>query len=396
MAQPPPPPPPHPSSASSSSSLSNLIRLTPLQIADLPGHADLPPPPDSSNGRSSERPALGAFLTALLDDGAAFLEPSTFSSRFKHLSKKKSAPSAAPVEVLSHSIPASAIKRVQWSSSSGGPGGDSTPTGVDAGSGAGDGIANTSPRQISRVSRSPPPSSTLDAEYWIARRSVHRDISSKDATQPGHASWDEFVYGLRDNHSKHEADFTPTLYDAHRVADWTDMLHQAQVQETLMAKGYTACSLGVFEMCHAIPPPLSPRCFAVVVATANLDEDSFIAVTVPVDLTSTSGNGPLSTALYSTGRNVHEGATPQQRKRVVAGVYAAVETVRRRRRRDKAERETEAEIEWVMATTSDAKGSLPLWVQKLSVPGAVAKDVGYFLKWIRGVDDGEINKQPRQ
>ena len=36
-----------------------------------------------------------------------------------------------------------------------------------------------------------------------------------------------------------------------------------------------------------------------------------------------------------------------------------------------------------MATASDAKGWLPMWVQKLGVPGAVVKDVGLFIRWIR-------------
>ena len=40
------------------------------------------------------------------------------------------------------------------------------------------------------------------------------------------------------------------------------------------------------------------------------------------------------------------------------------------------------EIEWVMATASDAKGWLPMWLQKTSVPGAVVKDVGFFVDWV--------------
>ncbi len=40
-------------------------------------------------------------------------------------------------------------------------------------------------------------------------------------------------------------------------------------------------------------------------------------------------------------------------------------------------------VEWVMATASDAKGWLPMWVQKLGVPGAVVKDVGLFIRWVR-------------
>ncbi len=40
------------------------------------------------------------------------------------------------------------------------------------------------------------------------------------------------------------------------------------------------------------------------------------------------------------------------------------------------------DVEWIMATASDAKGNLPLAVQKLGVPGAIVNDVGFFMKWI--------------
>jgi hypothetical protein len=40
------------------------------------------------------------------------------------------------------------------------------------------------------------------------------------------------------------------------------------------------------------------------------------------------------------------------------------------------------EIEWIMATASDAKGVLPQWMQNMAVPGQVAHDVDLFLKWI--------------
>ena len=41
-----------------------------------------------------------------------------------------------------------------------------------------------------------------------------------------------------------------------------------------------------------------------------------------------------------------------------------------------------------MTTASDAKGWLPMWVQKLGVPGAVVKDVGLFMKWVVGLRRG--------
>lgn len=53
-------------------------------------------------------------------------------------------------------------------------------------------------------------------------------------------------------------------------------------------------------------------------------------------------------------------------------------------------------IEWTMATASDAKGWLPMWVQKLGIPGAIVKDVGLFIGWIAkqrsGV--GEVDDNP--
>ena len=33
-----------------------------------------------------------------------------------------------------------------------------------------------------------------------------------------------------------------------------------------------------------------------------------------------------------------------------------------------------------MAVASDASGALPMWAQKMGLPGAIAKDVGLFLK----------------
>ena len=40
-----------------------------------------------------------------------------------------------------------------------------------------------------------------------------------------------------------------------------------------------------------------------------------------------------------------------------------------------------ADIEWIMATASDAKGNLPMAAQKLGIPGAIVNDVGLFMEW---------------
>lgn len=316
---------------------SNLVRLAPLQVGDLPAHPVLPLSKDP-------RPEVAVFLRSLLDDGCAFLSPSAFARNFSHHSTKSVPASVAPVEVLTYSVPSLEIAQISWSE--------------------GQAVSRSKPR-------------AAGVENWIARKSVHQDISSKSAEKPGHASWREFVFGLRDEHSVHESKFTPSLYDTKHILDWNDEI------KTMSARGdigtYKEPTMAIYEICHIIPGPLSPRCFPVLVATASVDDNSFVVVTVPVNL----GSG-VEEAYYTADRNVKDGATSQQRKQVVAGVYAAVELVSRNPERN--------EIEWIMATASDAKGNLPAWIQKFGVPGQIVKDVGYFLKWIRAVDEEELSK----
>jgi Protein of unknown function (DUF3074) len=138
-------------------------------------------------------------------------------------------------------------------------------------------------------------------------------------------------------------------------------------------------------MCHALPGPLSPRCFPVLVITASTTPTSFLAVTVPVNLSSP----PLDAAYYSTGRNTTDSsASEQQKKKPVLGIYAAVETVKIMNASEHSHPDgtADGQIEWIMATASDTKGNLPMFLQKPNLPGAVAKDVGLFMKWIRTVD----------
>lgn len=42
------------------------------------------------------------------------------------------------------------------------------------------------------------------------------------------------------------------------------------------------------------------------------------------------------------------------------------------------------QIDWLMTTASDAGGNLPMWAQKLALPGAICNDVGLFMKWTNG------------
>ena len=331
------------SKPASPNDLGNLVRLTPLRLHELPTHPSIP----DTKG-DTQRPDLLTFLVAILDEGAHFLAPSSISSTFQSVSTKQTPPSTAPTEVLKRSIPLPIFSTLNWSNPP---------------------IPRTKP-------------TSLEAEHWFMRRSIHANISSK--TTKGSANWDEFVYGLRDEHSRHEFDFTPTLYDAHHILDWNDAVHALEAGGKLGGK-YSSITMSVYEMCHAIPPPLQPRCFPVLVLTASTSPTAFLAVTIPLDLTT------LPSAFYSSGRNSKEGSDQQQRKTPVMGAYAAVETVRIVPEGQGEKRA--GEIEWTMATASNARGNLPMWVQKMSMPGAVPKDVQYFMEWICGVPESEIAAQ---
>lgn len=232
-----------------------------------------------------KHPDLLAFVQAVLDQGRTFISKPQFDETFTAVSTKSSPPSIAPVDVLKREIPSK-------------------------------------------------------GEAWFARRSIH-----ENKKEEGTADWEEMVFALRDDHSFHERDFTPTLWDARKICDWDSELSD----QSSKIVGFDTLTAGVFEMCHEIPAPLGPRCFPVLVVTGDVTsrDNCFVAVTVPVDLAG------IKTSFYSSGRNVEEGSTKLERKKAVIGSYAAAEKVTL----------DGDKIEWVMATASDAKGNLPMFAQ---------------------------------
>jgi len=151
-------------------------------------------------------------------------------------------------------------------------------------------------------------------------------------------------------------------------------------------------------MAHSLPFPLKPRVFPTLIITASLPcranggihpapcfdshhPTALLVVQIPINI----ADFPL--ALYSSGRNVQDGSTSQKRKKVVLGTYTSIE---------KCTFMPDLNIQWVMATASDAKGWLPMWMQKLGVPGAVAKDVGLFVNWVKGTRRSSADYPPSQ
>jgi hypothetical protein len=51
---------------------------------------------------------------------------------------------------------------------------------------------------------------------------------------------------------------------------------------------------------------------------------------------------------------------------------------------------TNGDVEWMMGTASNAKGVLPQFIQNMAVPGAIAKDVDFFMSWIPSQRSGKI------
>jgi len=185
---------------------------------------------------------------------------------------------------------------------------------------------------------------------------------------------------LRVAHSLHEALYTPDVFDARGVLDWGQQIEEmGRGEEGVGAgdggvwEGWREVSAGIWEMGHEMPAVLDNRVFPVLVVSGLRDATeregaSFVVVQIPVDV------GGVEEAVYSNGRHKMVGDSEVKKKPVVLGQYVSVEHCR-------VENE-EREVVWQMATASDAKGSLPMPLQKMGVPGAVVKDVGLFMDWI--------------
>ncbi|KAI5203561.1 hypothetical protein AUEXF2481DRAFT_1603 [Aureobasidium subglaciale EXF-2481] len=288
-------------------SYGQLVRLRALTPTQLPTHPDL-----AALQGTATSPDLETFITRILDEASTFITeyvPQKFAIKER---SKTSPPAKATVQLLAHEIPASKL----------GPGSHD--------------------------------------EAWFARTSLH-----ENKKEQGTANWDEFEAGLLDDHSLHESQYTPDVFDAHKVLSWDSKLAEKQAK----VGNWEKVGMSIFEMCHHIPPPLDNRTFPVLVVTARSigpDHPSFLVVQIPVDITK------LDKAVYSTHKNKQEGDTAEKRKPVTLGQYVSIE---------RCAMVENFNVKWQMATASDAKGNLPMWAQKMGIPSAVIKDVGLFIDW---------------
>jgi hypothetical protein len=150
-----------------------LVRLRLLNPSQLPAHPDLA----ALQIAASALPDLDTFITNILTEASTFMTdylPQNFSIKDR---SKTSPPAKATVQLLSHEIPAHLL----------GP--------------------------------------NAHDEAWFARTSLH-----ENKKELGTASWDEFEAGLLDDHSLHESQYTPDVFDAYKVLSWDPKLAEKQAK----------------------------------------------------------------------------------------------------------------------------------------------------------------------
>ncbi len=167
--------------------LGNLIRLLPLQLDELPYHPHLHDQISGSITGSealdrNELPNLTAFIQEVLDHGMEFIND-TLPSTFQKGNLRPSPPSTAPVRHLRRDISSAELGQISWS----------TP----------------------RIPRQPTEDSLKAGEAWFVRKSRHANQS-----QEGTADFGELDYAVRRDHSEHEREATPDIFDSYKVLEW--------------------------------------------------------------------------------------------------------------------------------------------------------------------------------
>jgi hypothetical protein len=199
-------------------------------------------------------------------------------------------------------------------------------------------------------------------ETWFCRRSCHRNQAEK-----GTANWDEFTHSFKEHHAESEKAFTPTVIGAREAIRWD----ASGIEVDVRGGHWNSITVVVEEMLHKIDPkPLKNRTFPVIQVSAALAEaEEFLIVSIPI-------NDFHKSPYAEYARN----------KSLVMAAYASIERIR--------VLPTNGDVEWIMATASDAGGVLPQWMQNMAVPGAVAKDVELFMSWIPSQRGSESKPAP--
>ncbi|KAL1882661.1 hypothetical protein Plec18167_003083 [Paecilomyces lecythidis] len=393
------------------------IRLAPLPLSALPSHPALAERPrqngesnnnnsnnqnqnqngnnNGNNNAATTRPPLAAFIKQALDEAHTLLSdtiPLTFRVDKK---LRSSPPSNAKVQLSSRVIPVST--------------------------------------EISPSVKGEKRKIKDDEEYWVCRKSIH-----VDAPEEGTASWKEFENGLRFDHSQHEMEYTPSVSSVETLLEWKDV----DLGQQESGAGWRGVDMHVNMITHTFHPSIliSPRTFITCVISAfrsdstrnpdlsdassidglDPEEKEFVTIQIPVEppsnpsaeitdaaVLSTFASAPPKDTIFANYASVERVHSLPSNINIIKSPRPSVDVTRSRAGLIFSPRSSlstarpvpgaggpprrmsnprSAIIEWTMATTSDAGGLIPSWVQRSwtmgGVPKAVVADVGLFLGWV--------------
>ncbi|CAD6448362.1 e01f98ff-44e8-42ae-9689-a0edcb6ea8b1 [Sclerotinia trifoliorum] len=193
-----------------------------------------------------------------------------------------------------------------------------------------------------------------DKEVWYARRSLHLNQN-----EPGTANWTEFTRDIKENHARTE-DAVSDDVTAKQCMRWDTN----NLSVDIGGEQWNNITMAVVEMRHKMPVRMARRTFPVVLITASPNRsegNEFLVISIPiVDFQTTTW------------------AQFAKEKNQVVAAYASVERFR-------TLPDDNGRIEWIMATTSDPKGSvsrLMPYIEGTTMPGVIKKDVEMYMRWV--------------
>ncbi|CAI7594148.1 unnamed protein product [Penicillium glandicola] len=250
-----------------------------------------------------------------------------------------------------------------------------------------------------RTLQAPQHGSTPKKEFWVCRQSDHEDSDRLAGTV---SIW-EFHDGLRYNHAEHEMDYTPSVTSVNQLLKWNEPRQwDSNAPITVGNLNYRHFEVELNLIVHTFHPQalIRPRAFISWTMSATYSSShpasqsdpvsGFITVQIPFYLTKPIIPGSQYEGLYAQIMD----AVP---KRAVFAYYASVERVEllppatplvsgvSSADLNTTTTSPERYLRWTMATTSEAGGGIPKWVQRNwtlgGVPRAVVADVGLFIGW---------------
>lgn len=355
-----------------------LIQLHPHPFTSIPAHPSFP--------TDSSRPDLHQYISTALHEALELLHsiPSTFTTDPK---LRPSPPSQAKVKLLRGWRKPSSEARVSTSASAKGK-------------------------------------EKRNSEFWVCRQSEHLDAPAN-----GTALWTEFEAGLRSEHAEHEMEYTPSVSAVDRLLEWAaaaigevevdgvrfqgvsvegmlSRLNMRMNMSSVVNQDANICTLPVNLITHTFHPSalIAPRSFISLTISAAYNGTPPLAAQEQVQAheeQSPPRQGfltvqiPLHPTPSSTPQALHQKITASAPKRAIFANYASIERVellpasgpasQTATESEQSQAQAPSRIEWTMATTSDAGGSIPQWVQRSwmlgGVPRAVVADVGLFIGW---------------